>query len=186
MVKFLCVLFLVFWSGGLSAEMRVYKYGEIPNVKELQKVLLQGKVASDEKAESRLGKSKSLNIKIRATTEQKAPLGCSEIALPLLFEKNSYKLHNDQNTMQTLENLSMALQNQNIKLIIEGHTDAIGNKDYNLSLSRHRAATVKDYLLKKGIKDSNLITRGMGFGKPLPGTDPFDAINRRVQFKVMN
>lgn len=184
MFRCLCVLFLVFWSGSLNAEMKVYKYGEIPDVKELQKLLLQGKAAGNGTGKSRLGSSKRFTI--AAATEQKASVKRSEISLPILFENNSYELRNDQNTRQILENIAQALQNQNVKLIIEGHTDAVGSKAYNIILSKQRAAAVKDYLLKSGIKESHLMTRGMGYETPLPGTDPVDAINRRVQFKVMN
>ncbi|MBF0234584.1 MAG: OmpA family protein [Desulfamplus sp.] len=191
MFRLLCVICLVLWGNNVSAEMRVYKYGEIPNVEELQEILLQGKVeANVEAKKSRLGASKGLTIGSGATTEQKkVPVrnqGTREISLPIVFENNSYELQNDQNTTQILENISIALQNKDVKLIIEGHTDAVGSKDYNISLSKQRAATVKNYLLQRGLKNNNLITRGMGYENPLPGTDPMDGVNRRVQFKVMN
>lgn len=184
MFRCLCVLFLVFWSGGLGAEMRVYQHGEVPDIKELQAVLLQGKAADNGTGESRLGSSKGFIIGAR--TEPKASVGQPGISLPILFENASSELRNDQNTRQILENIFRALQNQNLKIIIEGHTDALGSKAYNISLSKQRAATVKNYLLKRGIKESLLITSGMGYASPLPGTAPVDAINRRVQFRVIN
>ncbi|MBF0205038.1 MAG: OmpA family protein [Desulfamplus sp.] len=173
--------------------MKVYKYGEVPSVKELQGILIENDVNNSSEVKSRLGASKGLTIggdSSKAVSKPKNAIDESvktrEVSLPIMFEYNSYELRNDENTIQILENISMALQNQNIQLIIEGHTDAVGGKEYNRALSIKRAATVKEYLLRKGLNNSNLVTRGRGYDKPLPGTNPTDAVNRRVQFKVMN
>lgn len=64
---------------------------------------------------------------------------------------------------------------------IEGHTDAVGNRDYNLDLSRRRAQAVVDYLAGKGADRGRFDVVGYGFDKPLPGTAPSSAANRRVE-----
>ncbi|MBF0376839.1 MAG: OmpA family protein [Desulfamplus sp.] len=194
MFRFTCIIALfIFWFSNVSADMKVYKYGEVPSVKELQGILIENGVNNSSEVKSRLGVSKGLTIgggSSKAVSKPKnkidEPANTREVSLPIMFEYNSYELRNDENTIQILENLSTALQNQNIQLIIEGHTDAVGGKEYNRALSMKRAANVKEYLLRKGLNNSNLITRGMGYDKPLPGTNPDDAVNRRVQFKVMN
>jgi len=67
---------------------------------------------------------------------------------------------------------------------IEGHTDAIGTDGYNLALSLRRAAAVKSYLVRvHGIDPARLKEVGFGRQKPLPGTRPEAAENRRVQFR---
>ncbi len=74
-----------------------------------------------------------------------------------------------------------------IKVLIEGHTDNIGGKRYNLGLSKRRAASVRRYLIKKGISKDRLQSEGFGMSKPLVSNSSRKnrAKNRRVQFKVI-
>jgi OmpA-OmpF porin, OOP family len=69
------------------------------------------------------------------------------------------------------------------KLKVEGHTDNVGKPKDNLELSKKRAAAVKDWLVKKGIKADRLTTEGYGDTKPLEPntTDAGKAKNRRVE-----
>jgi outer membrane protein OmpA-like peptidoglycan-associated protein len=67
---------------------------------------------------------------------------------------------------------------------VEGHTDAVGSDAYNLELSRVRAQAVRGYLVERhGIDAARLKTAAFGEGRPIEGTDPHDAMNRRVQFR---
>jgi len=67
---------------------------------------------------------------------------------------------------------------------VEGHTDATGSPAYNLELSRNRARAVRDYLVREyGIDAARLKTVGYGPSQPIEDTDPYAAINRRVQFR---
>lgn len=69
-----------------------------------------------------------------------------------------------------------------MKFKVEGHTDAIGNRDYNLDLSKRRAQAVVDYLVAQGADGSRLIANGYGFDRPRPGLAPTASGNRRVEF----
>ncbi len=70
------------------------------------------------------------------------------------------------------------------RVTIEGHTDASGSEDYNLELSRRRAAAVKAYLVQQhGIDARRLNDVGQGERQPLAGLDPSSGENRRVQFR---
>jgi OmpA-OmpF porin, OOP family len=51
-----------------------------------------------------------------------------------------------------------------------GHTDRFGSKSYNQTLSERRAASVKDYLVAKGIQPGSVQTRGMGETQPVTKT----------------
>jgi OmpA-OmpF porin, OOP family len=75
-------------------------------------------------------------------------------------------------------------QNPKIRIEIQGHTDNKGAAEYNKRLSDRRAASVKKYLVSKGIDDSRLTSRGYGMEVPIvPNTtDQGRALNRRVQF----
>ena len=68
-----------------------------------------------------------------------------------------------------------------VKVRVEGHTDAAGSADYNISLSERRALSVGEYLVKLGVEPSRLILVGKGMAEPLT-RNPYDAANRRVQF----
>ncbi|WP_257453729.1 thrombospondin type 3 repeat-containing protein [Archangium lipolyticum] len=74
------------------------------------------------------------------------------------------------------------------KIIIEGHTDNVGNADVNRKLSLARAESVRDYLVKKGVEPSRLEARGYGPDRPLlPNkTSRGRAANRRVAFTIVN
>ena len=69
-----------------------------------------------------------------------------------------------------------------VKLQVEGHTDALGSDAYNLDLSQRRAAAVANYLVdRQGIEATRLVVLGMGEGAPLV-ENGYDPRNRRVQF----
>jgi outer membrane protein OmpA-like peptidoglycan-associated protein len=70
------------------------------------------------------------------------------------------------------------------KLSVEGHTDSVGNSNYNLDLSRRRASAVKDALVKRYKIDPNrLTTVGYGATRPKDTNDTLEgrARNRRVE-----
>lgn len=70
---------------------------------------------------------------------------------------------------------------QGMRFTIEGHTDAVGGRDYNQDLSRRRAAAVVDYLVGKGVDRSRFDVVGFGFDRPLQGVGATAALNRRVE-----
>ncbi len=69
------------------------------------------------------------------------------------------------------------------KLAIEGHTDSSGAADHNQTLSEKRAAAVKVYLVKAGVKADRLTTSGLGSTKPVGSNDTSlgRSQNRRVE-----
>jgi OmpA-OmpF porin, OOP family len=72
-------------------------------------------------------------------------------------------------------------QLSNKRFVIEGHTDSIGGRDYNLDLSRRRAQAVVEYLSSLGVDSSRLEVRGYGFDRPLDGRSAASVDNRRVE-----
>ncbi|MBK6672441.1 MAG: OmpA family protein [Proteobacteria bacterium] len=66
--------------------------------------------------------------------------------------------------------------------VIEGHTDSVGNDDYNLKLSQRRADAVRQYLLDKGVAAARLESKGFGETQPVSDNATADgrAQNRRV------
>lgn len=86
-----------------------------------------------------------------------------------------------------LERLARALnsaQLSNLRFVIEGHTDGVGNKPYNDQLSARRAQSVVDFLAAAGVSPARLRSQGKGFSELLYPQDPRAAGNRRVRIKV--
>jgi OmpA-OmpF porin, OOP family len=72
-----------------------------------------------------------------------------------------------------------------VRIEISGHTDAKGDHDHNLDLSRRRADSVKAYLVEHGVEASRIVTVGHGPDKPVDSNDTKAgrANNRRIEFK---
>lgn len=74
------------------------------------------------------------------------------------------------------------------RVIIEGHTDSIGDVDYNTGLSHRRADSVKSYLMRQGIDPVRLATAGLGESTPIASNDSATGRqqNRRVEVIIVN
>ncbi|MBN9313481.1 MAG: hypothetical protein BGO40_05525 [Chryseobacterium sp. 39-10] len=91
------------------------------------------------------------------------------------------------NAKTNLDKLAEVLvNNPDTNINIYGHTDSKGSADYNLSLSDRRAASVKSYLVSKGVAASRLFPTGMGMTEPVASnaTEAGRAQNRRVEFAI--
>ena len=74
-------------------------------------------------------------------------------------------------------------------LIIEGHCDERGTREYNLALGERRANAVREYLITQGIAPSRLTTISYGKERPyaLDHNEEAWALNRRaVSVKELN
>jgi len=71
-------------------------------------------------------------------------------------------------------------------ILIEGHTDASGDEDYNKKLSKRRAESVEDYLESKAVDNSRVRTKWYGEDQPkYPNDNSANmAKNRRVEFAI--
>ncbi|GAB5471085.1 MAG: hypothetical protein Kilf2KO_41150 [Rhodospirillales bacterium] len=74
-----------------------------------------------------------------------------------------------------------------MRVPIEGHTDADGSDAYNQDLSARRAASVVAWLKERGIADGRLGSKGRGEGEPVASNKTADgkALNRRVEVSVV-
>ena len=79
------------------------------------------------------------------------------------------------------------LDHPEIELVrIEGHTDSRGSEASNQSLSDKRAASVRKYLIDKGVEEARLNSIGYGESKPVDPREVPEAWekNRRVDFFI--
>lgn len=90
-------------------------------------------------------------------------------------------------SQRQLEPLLKFLQdNSQCEIIIEGHTDSIGNPKNNKILSLKRADTVKNFLILRGINLVRIETRGFGEEVPIATntTKVGRSLNRRVEIVI--
>lgn len=100
----------------------------------------------------------------------------------IFFEFDSYKINPlEENTLDSLFN---NLIKENIDFIkIHGHTDSIGNKDYNLELSFYRANAIKEMLSAYDLIKYITETKGYGDTSPIESNtvETGRKKNRRVE-----
>jgi outer membrane protein OmpA-like peptidoglycan-associated protein len=92
--------------------------------------------------------------------------------------KRSYPILNDV--------VKVMKENPTYNLSIVGHTDSSGDSEKNLKLSQDRAASVKDYLIMKGVDASRIRTDGKGDTEPVADNETVQGrtLNRRVAFEI--
>lgn len=71
---------------------------------------------------------------------------------------------------------------------IQGHTDSVGDEEYNRELSQRRANAVKQYLVAQGVEASRVATIGRGEAMPVASNDTAAGrqLNRRVEILIEN
>ena len=74
-----------------------------------------------------------------------------------------------------------------VTLIVEGHCDERGSRDYNLALGDRRAAAVRDVLLANGMETARIRTVSYGKERPLAvgSTPEIWARNRRAMIRML-
>ncbi|NGY05739.1 OmpA family protein [Solimonas terrae] len=112
-------------------------------------------------------------------------LGDTLVLRGVNFEFDKSRLTVNAKTL--LDQVADALQKRaDIKIELDGYTDSKGSDAYNQNLSQHRAVSVKDYLVGRGIADDRITTAGFGEASPVAdnNTDEGRELNRRVELKV--
>ncbi|WP_051035679.1 OmpA family protein [Photobacterium marinum] len=86
-------------------------------------------------------------------------------------------------THYVLRRLSTLLKDHpQSKIFIAGHTDSVGAKKYNKSLSEKRALSVSQFLISQGVDSERIGT--FGFGEMIPITDNDSAVGRRENRRI--
>jgi len=83
--------------------------------------------------------------------------------------------------------LQVMAENKTLVIEISGHTDNTGSDEINTKLSLERANAVKENLLKGGIDQARIKTKGYGKSKPKAdnATEEGRQINRRVEIEIL-
>jgi outer membrane protein OmpA-like peptidoglycan-associated protein len=81
----------------------------------------------------------------------------------------------------------MMTENSTMEILLEGHTDNVGDFDANVQLSKDRVEEVKRYLATKDIAANRIQTKGYGPTRPISAntTEESRKQNRRVEFTIL-
>lgn len=103
------------------------------------------------------------------------------------FNSGSAKLKSS--SYEELNDLALLLvEQESVRLSINGHTDNVGKEENNRRLSQKRAEAVLRYLAENGVDDDRLIAQGYGADQPIDSndTDEGRAKNRRTEVSIVD
>jgi outer membrane protein OmpA-like peptidoglycan-associated protein len=130
----------------------------------------------------------SLNDPSRTNRMNRAPLverleKLAQLTIAIQFDFNSARIR--PSSFAAVGLMADALYHpylQGYRFLIVGHTDAKGNREYNLKLSQQRADAIRAALINPfGISPSRIEAVGLGEEQLLKPAAPEAAENRRVQ-----
>jgi OOP family OmpA-OmpF porin len=131
------------------------------------------------------------SIKTKPGETYETDLNKLKLGIPVVLENVNFKfdsftlLSSSEDILNKL--LNYLIDNPDINIIIEGHTDDIGTDDYNLELSNNRAISVYNWLINKGIDSKRLSYFGFGKSRPLFNNTEGRrrVLNRRVEVRII-
>lgn len=112
-------------------------------------------------------------------------IGNTFVLNDISFKTASYEL--TETSFKELDKLvELMNKNSTMAILISGHTDNIGNKKKNVNLSKHRAESVFNYIVNKGINKTRVTYEGYGDSKPITNNDTEEGrkTNRRVEVSI--
>ena len=131
-------------------------------------------------------RSDSANYLATVDVVELAP-GDAVVLQNIQFEFNSSALTAESESgIQILT--AFLMRNPDLKVELAGHTDNVGNDNYNLKLSSDRAESVRKALIANGIEEMRLTAKGYGATKPMVPNDSDEhrALNRRTEMIIIN
>ncbi len=141
----------------------------------------------EERENSILEGGPATSLVIRSVNMDVSPLkeGMTYAIKNILFATNSSIL-TEQSKFIIKEFSKFMLENKNIDIVIQGHTDDLGDAAKNVILSEERSKAVKEYLISLGVDANRLEAKGFGAKLPkvLNDSEQNRAINRRTDFLI--
>ena len=180
---------LLLTAYGISAgeSVKIYGRDNVPEPDEVAGMLRAQKNAANNRAGM---KTRGISLDApNAATPDSAGTALAEqsgaFALQINFDVDSVKV--DPAFLPHLSAIAkgIGLSGTDLKIVVEGHTDARGSPQYNDQLSLRRAQSVRALLIEKyGIQPENVSAVGRGQAQLADVSDPYSGKNRRVQFRV--
>lgn len=141
-------------------------------------------LASSAEAQAEL---EQLRMQLAELSARKTERGLVVTLGDVLFELDRAELK--PGGQRTLDKLVTAVRaDDDVQLLVEGHTDSTGSREYNMNLSQRRAAAVADYLKSQGIAAGRIQSSGLGpdFPVAVNTTEAGRQQNRRVEVVLRN
>jgi peptidoglycan-associated lipoprotein len=155
---------------------------EVEDKKGASSALTQSTPATGAQQESKPLPVANVDLNTNADAAKLAAPAAAELVV--YFELDSYTVRaQDRATIEA--HAKQLSANKNRKLVLEGHTDEQGGREYNLALGQKRADAVRQALRLLGVSEGQLESVSYGEEKPAAqgqGEQSF-ARNRRVEFK---
>lgn len=129
--------------------------------------------------------SPSQTVEIKSADTPETPARKPPQFTTIYFDFDKSSIRSDQH--QTLNsNAQLLIENNDVRILIEGHCDERGTNEYNLALGQRRADAVKLYLADYGIDTARI--SAISYGEEHPANYDHDEhaweLNRRCEFKV--
>ena len=176
---------LGFGAATLCAQtVMVYEPGQAPTAEDVANILSRG--ASEA---TKLRGLPPVNgrspFDLLAQTPTRNVAEASAVSVPVHFDFDSATIGPRAREQLDVIAEGIRLTEGTVKVVIEGHTDAKGRLAYNENLSYRRAAAVRQYLTAvKKLPVTLLSVEGKGPHNLLDKANPYNAANRRVQFRA--
>ncbi|APY11244.1 hypothetical protein BWZ22_08310 [Seonamhaeicola sp. S2-3] len=146
---------------------------------------------------SKYGKSHKIDINLESLTNAEERIRQNDKGeLQVQLDKIYFNYNASEITSEAAKTLDVLVdlmkKYPSIEVEIAAHTDARGSEQYNLNLSKQRAALVLEYLVNQGIDENRLKSVGYGETRPLNkcvkegicDDEEYD-INRRCEFTIL-
>ncbi len=116
----------------------------------------------------------------------KAESGSTVLLEDVNFKRGTAELEGESTEASLADLAKFLIENPQITIRINGHTDNVGDPGLNKQLSLERAGSVRDFLVGKGVAFESLRISGWGGTRPIASnaTEAGRAKNRRVELAV--
>lgn len=116
---------------------------------------------------------------------QPIAVGNTVVLNNVFFDTDSYVLK-PESKVELLAIVDFMNTNTTLGFEIGGHTDNVGNKQHNMTLSNNRAKAVYDFIIEQGIAANRLSYKGYADNKPIADNTTADnrAKNRRTELVI--
>lgn len=113
--------------------------------------------------------------------------GASVVLKNIFFDSKKFELQ-PASTTELDQMILLMKENPNLKILISGHTDNVGQAADNILLSNSRAKSVVAYLQKNGIDSKRMSAKGFGASGPVAdnSSEAGKALNRRTELGIIS
>lgn len=132
------------------------------------------------------------SIEIELPSDEEYYASVTKRGEPVIIKNIYFEFDSAELTENSEEGINAILNflnnNPGVNILLEGHTDDVGEEEYNAVLSERRAETVKKALIDRGVSAERIKAKGCGSTQPLlPNKidDELSFLNRRVTMSVI-